>query len=281
MKTVAGSSLASQAAPAPSDVIPEALLMKAASPRLSSGFFSVKFLVLSLIMAVLSLLSGPLQWLPKSIAAPIAVALALLSRRVASASQEAASEAELPADYDLADAEHVVLEAADGVHVRVVVQGAPQTGKTTLLGLLRARCPPTLRVLPASEAPPSAEMRDVCVLVWHALYHEDMKTYATGWRKQLTRGRKGRPLPVVLVCNKSDVAPCPLPQINAMTGTDIPCLAVSATKGTNLQCARATRTGPDKRAPWHPVPSHECMPRAGCCGAYSGTSASSRGAWAR
>ena len=73
---------------------------------------------------------------------------------------------------------------------------------------------------------------EVAVVVWEAVSSEDLKAYARRMRGAVARAL-GRSVPVVVVCTKTDVAPCPLPQMDAALTENADVVAVSASRGTN------------------------------------------------
>ena len=85
-----------------------------------------------------------------------------------------------------------------------------------------------------------AASRRHAVIVWKASMPESMKAYAMRWRSAAgggggsMSGCAAAHTPILVVCNMADVNPCPLPEMNAMRGTKMPALAISAVKGTNV-----------------------------------------------
>ena len=132
---------------------------------------------------------------------------------------------------------------------QVYFLGDEGVGKTSLIDALRAYIPSNLRESTArgltalssstqsadalAELRGAADVRRHAVIVWTANLPETMRAYATRWRSSAVAACGGH-VPTLVVCNMTDVAPCPLPEMNAMRGTKIPALAVSAARGTNI-----------------------------------------------
>jgi hypothetical protein len=85
------------------------------------------------------------------------------------------------------------------------------------------------------------------VVVWDASLDTSLCDYAQQYcdRLQAAVPSSAQPLPLVVVCNKTDSAPCPLPQIEALHER-WPFIAVSAERATNTRllwemvCSRLT-----------------------------------------
>jgi len=203
---------------------------------------SVKHGVLGVLLCLLS--SVPLANLSKKTASLLAVLLTA----VVALLQKVRDRRSLPSDDG--GNELLVCEDANGQRHEVLFLGDSGVGKSSLISALREHVPPYLRErsrrlsrsnsssssLPAApdgcaRAPSSA--RQHVVIVWTANLPESMRAYATRWRSAAV-ATGGRHVPTLIVCNMTDVAPCPLPEMNAMRGTKIPALAVSAARGTNI-----------------------------------------------
>ena len=131
--------------------------------------------------------------------------------------------------------------------------GDAGVGKTSLIAALRDHVPPTLNEITAEGSSSSSlsscedlpwaasgsaksrsdNVRRHAVIVWTANLADTMRAYASRWRGTAT-STGGSAVPMLIVCNMTDIAPCPLPEMNAMRGTKIPALAVSAARGTNV-----------------------------------------------
>lgn len=83
------------------------------------------------------------------------------------------------------------------------------------------------------DATGATGVRRHVVIVWTSQLADTMKSYAMR-HKAAAVALAGANVPVVVVCNMADIAPCPLPEMNAMRGTKMPALAVSAARGTNV-----------------------------------------------
>ena len=132
--------------------------------------------------------------------------------------------------------------------------GDPGVGKSSLVTALRDHVPSSLREVPPRPLSPAANSQQLpaldgpstspvgvrsgagsiirrhAVIVWAAHLPETMRTYATRWKA----AAGASPDSMLIVCNMTDVSPCPLPEMNAMRGSKIPALAVSAMRGTNV-----------------------------------------------
>ena len=120
----------------------------------------------------------------------------------------------------------------------LVVVGDAGIGKTALLDALREhQAGSSSQLLVGASggmvATPSADLPRLLVVVWSALLTEKPRAYAARWRDTALRARGRQTSRMVLVCNRSDEAPCPMPDLQAM-GEDVPTLAVSAVRGTNV-----------------------------------------------
>ena len=126
--------------------------------------------------------------------------------------------------------------------------GDAGVGKTSLIKALKPHFNPTLRPCAArassttSEGPNGSDetgqqqqqaVRRHAVIVWTANSTEPMRQYAQRYRGT-AMAIGGRHVPMIIVCNQTDVQPCPLPEMNSMRGTKIPALAVSAHRGTYI-----------------------------------------------
>jgi hypothetical protein len=122
---------------------------------------------------------------------------------------------------------------------RVLFLGEAGVGKSSLSAAIQAQIPVERRIpsdglASADRAAHTSERGcTLAVIVWTAQQQTPMKAYALKWRT-VAYDDAGPATPVAVVCNMSDVAPCPMPEIDAMRGTQIPALAISALRGTNL-----------------------------------------------
>jgi len=71
------------------------------------------------------------------------------------------------------------------------------------------------------------------LIVWEASLQRSLSDYVAHHSEQL-RACVGRDVPAVVVCNKTDTMPCPLPQIEGL-GDAYPFIAVSAEKHINIR----------------------------------------------
>ena len=138
-------------------------------------------------------------------------------------------------------------QAHDVLHFRgvdrkrhsVLFLGEAGVGKSSLSAAIQAQIPVERRIssnglASADRAAHTSERGcTLAVIVWTAQQQTPMKAYALKWRT-VAFDDAGPATPVAVVCNMSDVAPCPMPEIDAMRGTQIPALAISALRGTNL-----------------------------------------------
>jgi len=173
--------------------------------------------------------------------------------------------------------ETMCLDTLDGDRHEILFLGDAGVGKTTLKAALRMHVPAHLGGSSVSHAQPSRVgptggaddhlglrgSRRCAVVVWTSQRPETMRAYANRWRA-VAAATVGARAPMFVVCNMTDVAPCPLPEMNAMRGTKIPALAVSAARGTNLGALwllieRAIATAPPAVSP---VPSRAFSPVA-------------------
>ena len=107
----------------------------------------------------------------------------------------------------------------DGAPPHAVVVGAPGVGKSALIGALREVARERGVQLCVAEGLPAAgadcaEVR-LGVIVWEAALEASLSHYVHKYNAQLQSavpaGR--RPLRTFVVCNKTDLMPCPLPQL--------------------------------------------------------------------
>ena len=130
-----------------------------------------------------------------------------------------------------------ISDKSGGNAAALVVVGDAGIGKTALIDALRehqASSSSELILGPEGGlATPSPDLPRLLVVVWSALVTEKPRPYAARWRDAALRAHGRQASRMVLVCNRSDEAPCPMPDLQAM-GEEIPTLAVSALRGTNV-----------------------------------------------
>tara|TARA_B110001452_G_scaffold248987_1_gene236167 strand:+ start:356 stop:841 length:486 start_codon:yes stop_codon:yes gene_type:complete len=72
------------------------------------------------------------------------------------------------------------------------------------------------------------------VVVWEAALDQPLGVYVQRYSEQMQAVVGNPSLPVVVVCNKTDVMPCPIPQLAELRETQ-PFIAVSAERAINLR----------------------------------------------
>ena len=205
--------------------------------------------IVGLLLCILS--SAPLANLSKKAASLIAVLITALFALVQRLLRDRRGALAATSDH-----KQLVLEDANGLRHEVIFLGDRGVGKSSLLSALRSHVPASLKEvgdggllsglgssLAKGESPSlcharasstgATGVRRHVVVVWTSQLADTMKAYAMRWRG--TAVSVGGPnVPILIVCNMTDIAPCPLPEMNAMRGTKIPALAVSAARGTNV-----------------------------------------------
>ena len=148
----------------------------------------------------------------------------------------------------------------DGAPPHAVVVGAPGVGKSALIGALREVARERGVQLCVAEGLPAAgadcaEVR-LGVIVWEAALEASLSHYVHKYNAQLQSavpaGR--RPLRTFVVCNKTDLMPCPLPQLAGASRAPRPrprAIAVASPVSTPSPCSRPRhrRPPPRPRAP--------------------------------
>lgn len=169
-------------------------------------------------------------------------------------------------------------ELPTGAPPNVLVVGAAGVGKSALIGAMSSQAAERGLVLAAAEGLPSGRAVEAYakvrlgVIVWEASLTQPLGAYVQQYVEQM-RAVVGNPsLSVVVVCNKTDVVPCPIPQL-AELGDAQPFIAVSAERGTNLRHLFGLLE-PNLSKP----PSHESASTAGP--PESSTASSSQGGFA-
>ena len=139
----------------------------------------------------------------------------------------------------------------DGAPPHAVVVGAPGVGKSALIGALREVARERGVQLCVAEGLPAAgadcaEVR-LGVIVWEAALESSLSHYVHKYNAQLQSavpaGR--RPLRTFVVCNKTDLMPCPLPQLAGASRAPRPrprAIAVASPVSTPLPPAPAPAT---------------------------------------
>jgi hypothetical protein len=116
---------------------------------------------------------------------------------------------------------------------QIAFLGDKAVGKSSLIRALRPHVPSHFRVVSGLEGENAAaheqRVRSHMVIVWTSQLPETMKVYTARYRATMPSTTS-----TIAVSNMTDVAPCPLPEMNAMRGTRVPALAVSAARGTNV-----------------------------------------------
>jgi hypothetical protein len=160
-------------------------------------------------------------------------------------------------------------ELPTGAPPNVLVVGATGVGKSALIGAMSSQAEQHGLVLAAAEGLPSgraleayakvartpslaaprpdvfrggAVLTQLCplsqvrlgVIVWEASLTQPLGAYVQQYVEQMQAVVGNPSLSVVVVCNKTDVVPCPIPQL-AELGDAQPFIAVSAERGTNLR----------------------------------------------
>ena len=172
----------------------------------------------------------------------------------------------------------------DGAPPHAVVVGAPGVGKSALIGALREVARERGVQLCVAEGLPAAgadcaEVR-LGVIVWEAALEASLSHYVHKYNAQLqsavAAGR--RPLRTFVVCNKTDLMPCPLPQLAGASRAPRPrprAIAVASPVSTPSPGSRPRhrRPPPRPRAPRasaltcslnpHPRPRQPRRPRRG------------------
>ena len=72
------------------------------------------------------------------------------------------------------------------------------------------------------------------VVVWEAALDQPLGAYVQRYAEQMQAVVGNPSLNVVVVCNKTDLTPCPIPQLSELRESQ-PFIAVSAERGTNLR----------------------------------------------
>ena len=153
----------------------------------------------------------------------------------------------------------------DGAPPHAVVVGAPGVGKSALIGALREVARERGVQLCVAEGLPAAgadcaEVR-LGVIVWEAALEASLSHYVHKYNAQLQSavpaGR--RPLRTFVVCNKTDLMPCPLPQLAGASRAPRPrprAIAVASPVSTPSPCSRPRHRRPLRGlAPPAPPPS--------------------------
>mmetsp|Transcript_4419 Transcript_4419/g.9577 ORF Transcript_4419/g.9577 Transcript_4419/m.9577 type:complete len:417 (+) Transcript_4419:564-1814(+) len=143
---------------------------------------------------------------------------------------------------DDGDVEEEASSPRDSPHV--VVVGDEGVGKSTLIRALRSLALPfgvqlvaqEGLPLPSRSAGPSDVQVRVALIVWEAALEQPLASYVAEYAQSLNGLlREGsRPVVMVAVCNKTDLMPCPLPQIEDLHKS-LPFIAVSVERGTNVR----------------------------------------------
>ena len=151
----------------------------------------------------------------------------------------------------------------DGAPPHAVVVGAPGVGKSALIGALREVARERGVQLCVAEGLPAAgadcaEVR-LGVIVWEAALEASLSHYVHKYNAQLQSavpaGR--RPLRTFVVCNKTDLMPCPLPQLAGASRAPRPrprAIAVAAPVSTPSPCSRPRHPRPPPRPRPPPAP---------------------------
>jgi hypothetical protein len=131
-------------------------------------------------------------------------------------------------------------ELPTGAPPNVLVVGAAGVGKSALIGAMSSQAEQHGLVLAAAEGLPSGRALEAYakvrlgVIVWEASLTQPLGAYVQQYVEQMQAVVGNPSLSVVVVCNKTDVVPCPIPQL-AELGDAQPFIAVSAERGTNLR----------------------------------------------
>jgi hypothetical protein len=131
-------------------------------------------------------------------------------------------------------------ELPTGAPPNVLVVGATGVGKSALIGAMSSQAEQHGLVLAAAEGLPSGRALEAYakvrlgVIVWEASLTQPLGAYVQQYVEQMQAVVGNPSLSVVVVCNKTDVVPCPIPQL-AELGDAQPFIAVSAERGTNLR----------------------------------------------
>lgn len=131
-------------------------------------------------------------------------------------------------------------ELPTGAPPNVLVVGAAGVGKSALIGAMSSQAADHGLVLAAAEGLPSGRALEAYakvrlgVIVWEASLTRPLAAYVQQYAEQMQAVVGNPSLSVVVVCNKTDVVPCPIPQL-AELGDAQPFIAVSAERGTNLR----------------------------------------------
>ena len=158
----------------------------------------------------------------------------------------------------------------DGAPPHAVVVGAPGVGKSALIGALREVARERGVQLCVAEGLPAAgadcaEVR-LGVIVWEAALEASLSHYVHKYNAQLQSavpaGR--RPLRTFVVCNKTDLMPCPLPQLAGASRAPRPrprAIAVASPVSTPSPGSRPRHRRPPPR-PRAPAPPPSPPPSA-------------------
>ncbi|KAL1514722.1 hypothetical protein AB1Y20_003809 [Prymnesium parvum] len=124
----------------------------------------------------------------------------------------------------------------------VLVVGDEGVGKSTVIRALRARSDAAgFRIaegIDETVAPQCYADVRVCVVVWEAALQNALPTYVRQYNEHvdLAAGTSAASMAqrhTLVVCNKTDLLPCPIPHIKGLRSS-LPFIAISASRGTNL-----------------------------------------------
>jgi hypothetical protein len=127
-----------------------------------------------------------------------------------------------------------------GALPNILVVGAPGVGKSTLISALRSSAKDHGLELAAAEGLPTGRALEAYakvrlgIVVWEAALDQPLGAYVQRYAEQMQAVVGNPSLNVVVVCNKTDLTPCPIPQLSELRESQ-PFIAVSAERGTNLR----------------------------------------------